>query len=92
MGYLSSGGVSAHEFRQWDENSTLQIDSWGIFEMAVAKGYRAAVPDVLLAQFAEAVKIGGPVFENVSTLLALCDIPLTAERLPMYAGAVSLSP
>ena len=86
------GRVSACEFCYWDNNGSVQVNSWGIFKMALSKGYKLPVPDLLLGQLAESVKIGGPVFENVSALLTLCGIPLDAERLPMRRGAVSLSP
>lgn len=86
------GSVSAHEFGIWDETGSVQIDSRGIFAMALRKGYRPSVPHLLLAQLAEAASLGGPVFENVSALLTLCEIPLDAARLGMDAAAVSLSP
>lgn len=60
--------------------------------MALRKGYKLPVPDLLLGHMAEAVKIGGPAFENASALLSLCEIPQDAERVPMHPGAVSLGP
>lgn len=87
------GRVSAHQFFYSDANGGVEVNTEGIFAMALRKGYKLPVPDLLLGQLYEGVQLDGPVFENLSALLALCEMPLNVERLPMYSdGPVSTSP